>query len=121
LRSKEPQLLGFGFAFISISESVQLLEGRILADVSSSEKKPTQAFYDNSDSALSYSGQWSNNTVQGIPNSTVTAPFHQTVDEGASVRMNFSNASAVALYGSTNFGHELYSIVSWFDFFHVGC
>ncbi|KAJ6498542.1 hypothetical protein C8R47DRAFT_1068816 [Mycena vitilis] len=61
-------------------------------------------------SSLTYSGTWTNNTLQGIPNNTVTAPFHQTVDAGNSVRMNFSGAVAAALYATTNFGHGLYSV-----------
>ena len=62
-------------------------------------------------------GNWTSNTVQGIPNSSVTAPFHQTLDAGASVMMNVSKVVAIALHASTNFGHELYSVVSWFFFF----
>ncbi|KAJ7312929.1 hypothetical protein DFH08DRAFT_896216 [Mycena albidolilacea] len=76
----------------------------------SQQQVPTQVFYDNSDGAFSYTGNWTTSTVQGIPNSSVTAPFHQTLDAGASVKMNFSSAVAVALYGSTNFGHGLYSV-----------
>ncbi|KAF7369213.1 TPR-REGION domain-containing protein [Mycena venus] len=76
----------------------------------SHQQVPKDVFYDNFDSALTYSGNWTSNTVLGIPNSSVTAPFHQTLDAGANVKMNFSNAVAVALYGSTNFGHELYSV-----------
>ncbi|KAJ7267222.1 hypothetical protein C8J57DRAFT_1469510, partial [Mycena rebaudengoi] len=55
-----------------------------------SSEKPLPLFFDNSDSALTYSGQWSTSSVAGIPNSSVTAPFHQTLAEGASVSMNFS-------------------------------
>ncbi|KAJ6551179.1 hypothetical protein B0H19DRAFT_163324 [Mycena capillaripes] len=92
------QQVQFGSAIISSSAS------------SSGGQIPTQKFYDNTASALSYSGQWTNSTVQGIPNNTVTAPFHQTVDAGASVSMNISSAAAVALYASTNFGHDLFSV-----------
>jgi hypothetical protein len=74
-------------------------------------------FHDNFDTSLSYSGQWTTNTVQGIPNNTVTAPFHQTVDAGASAQMNFSSAVAVAVHASTNFGHGLYSVVSRHEYF----
>ncbi|KAJ6582160.1 hypothetical protein B0H19DRAFT_1061606 [Mycena capillaripes] len=71
---------------------------------------PAQVFYDNSDSALSYSGNWTSKTVQGIPNNTVNAPFHSTSDAGAGMRMNLTNVVAVTLYASTNFGHQLYSV-----------
>ncbi|KAJ7845563.1 hypothetical protein B0H13DRAFT_1463286, partial [Mycena leptocephala] len=57
-----------------------------------------------------YSGNWISKTVQGIPNDTVTAPFYLTVDAGASVRVNVRGAVAVALYASTNWGHQLYSV-----------
>jgi len=92
-----------------VNTTQQIGVSRVIVSASS-QKMPTEAFYDNSDSALSYAGNWTSNTVAGIPNSTVTAPFHQTLNAGASVKMNFSNAVAVALYGSSNFGHELYSI-----------
>ncbi|KAJ7240854.1 hypothetical protein B0H12DRAFT_1134292 [Mycena haematopus] len=81
------------------------------ATVTTSDQEiPTPVFHDNSDSALSYFGNWTSNTVQGIPNSSVTAPFHQTLNAGASVMMNFSSAVAIELYASTNFGHGLYSV-----------
>ncbi|KAF8201353.1 hypothetical protein K438DRAFT_1965849 [Mycena galopus ATCC 62051] len=81
------------------------------ANVTSSDQKiPTQVFHDNSDSALSYVGNWTTSTVHGIPNSSVTEPFHQTLDAGAAVTMNFSSSVAVGLYASTNLGHELYSV-----------
>ncbi|KAJ7097600.1 hypothetical protein C8R44DRAFT_748331 [Mycena epipterygia] len=92
--SNKTELLGFGRAVVSISD----------------RNSPSETFYDNSDSALVYSGQWSNTTVQGIPNATVTAPLHQTHAAGSSVTMNFSSAVAVALNASTNFGHGLYSV-----------
>ncbi|KAF7377456.1 hypothetical protein MSAN_00167400 [Mycena sanguinolenta] len=81
------------------------------ATVTSSDLKiPTPVFHDNSDGALSYFGNWTSNTVSGIPNSSVTAPFHQTLDAGANVMMNFSSTVAIAVHGSTNFGHGLYSV-----------
>ncbi|KAJ7856311.1 hypothetical protein B0H13DRAFT_1902759 [Mycena leptocephala] len=41
---------------------------------------------------------------------TVTAPFHETVHAGHSIRTNFSGALAVAIYASTNHGQEIYSV-----------
>ncbi|KAJ7911620.1 hypothetical protein B0H13DRAFT_2008975 [Mycena leptocephala] len=93
--SSTTQQLGFSHAVVSASPG---------------GKTSTQVFHDNFDTSLSYSGQWTTNTVQGIPNNTVTAPFHQTVDAGASAQMNFSSAVAVAVHASTNFGHGLYSV-----------
>ncbi|KAJ7220698.1 hypothetical protein GGX14DRAFT_515053, partial [Mycena pura] len=88
------QMLGFTEAIVSTSD----------------QPTPIQTFYDNPNAALSYSGQWTYDTVSGIPNSSVTAPFHQSLNAGSGVFFNFSNATAIALYGSTNFGHELYSV-----------
>ncbi|KAJ7489165.1 hypothetical protein FB451DRAFT_1125416 [Mycena latifolia] len=88
------ELLGFGHAVVS----------------SSDQQLPVETFYDNSNSALSYTGRWTSMTVKGIPNSTVTAPFHRALGVGSSVTMNFSSAVAIALYGSNNFGHLLYSV-----------
>ncbi|KAJ7472448.1 hypothetical protein B0H11DRAFT_2039051 [Mycena galericulata] len=90
------EMMAFGHAIVStVDQSV-----------------PKETFYDNSNSALTYFGQWSNPnpTVDEIPNSTVTAPFHQTLDAGSGFAMNFTNTVAIALYASTNFGHELYSV-----------
>ncbi|KAJ7444553.1 hypothetical protein B0H11DRAFT_437894 [Mycena galericulata] len=94
--SNESQLMAFGYAIVStVDQSV-----------------PKETFYDNSNSALTYFGQWENPnpTIDGIPSSTVTVPFHQTLDAGSGVTMGFPNSVAVALYASTNFGHELYSV-----------
>ncbi|KAJ6482526.1 hypothetical protein C8R45DRAFT_1001750 [Mycena sanguinolenta] len=88
----------------------QLMEFTGATVTSSDQKIPTPVFHDNFESALSYFGNWTTNTVSGIPNSSVTAPFHQTLDAGANFMMNFSSAVAIALHGSTNFGHGLYSV-----------
>ncbi|KAK7023138.1 hypothetical protein R3P38DRAFT_2957713 [Favolaschia claudopus] len=90
---------------------VSYLMGFGRAEVTTSDQKmPTQVFRDNSDSIFSYSGHWTTDAVQGIPNSSVTSPFHQTLDYGASVIMNFSRAGAIALYGTTNYSNGLYSV-----------
>ncbi|KAJ7040975.1 hypothetical protein C8F04DRAFT_1081231 [Mycena alexandri] len=89
------QQLGFSHAVVSTSD----------------QTPPTQVFWDNTNPAVVYLGQWTNSTIQGIPNSSVTAPFHQTLDVGAGAKMNFSDAVAIAVYASTNFGHGLYSVV----------
>ncbi|KAJ7195770.1 hypothetical protein GGX14DRAFT_403735 [Mycena pura] len=44
------------------------------------------------------------------PQMTVTAPFHETVHAGDSIRTNFSSALAVADYASINYGQEIYSV-----------
>ncbi|KAJ7176804.1 hypothetical protein C8R46DRAFT_1346756 [Mycena filopes] len=88
------QQLGFSHAVVSTSD----------------QTPPTQVFWDNTSPAVTYAGQWTNSTVQGIPNSSVTAPFHQTLYAGDTAKMNFSGAVGIAVYGSTNFGHQLYSI-----------
>ncbi|KAJ7472447.1 hypothetical protein B0H11DRAFT_1919402 [Mycena galericulata] len=92
--SNKSQLMAFGYAIVSTVD----------------QSMPKETFYDNSNSNLTYFGQWSNNTVDGIPNSTVTVPFHQTLDAGSGFTMNFTETVAIALYASTNFGHELYSV-----------
>ncbi|KAJ7779190.1 hypothetical protein B0H16DRAFT_808419 [Mycena metata] len=95
ITSNTTQQLGFSHAVVSTSD----------------QTSPTQVFWDNTNPAVEYLGQWTNSTVQGIPNSSVTAPFHQTLDVGASAKMNFSDAVAIAVYASTNYGHQLYSVV----------
>ncbi|KAJ6598214.1 hypothetical protein DFH09DRAFT_55045 [Mycena vulgaris] len=96
---------------ISKASGVSEQLGFARAVVSASDQKViTEAFYDNSDSALSYPGSWENKTINGIPNVTVTAPFHLSSGLGSSVTMNFTSAVAIALYGSTTVGHVLYSV-----------
>jgi hypothetical protein len=114
-------VLGFNHAVVSISELVHhdamACYSRLIVYLGScSQRIPTETFYDNSNTALSYAGRWANMTVEGIPNNTVTAPFHRALDAGSSVAMNFSNAVAIALYASTNIGHLLYSVVSFARF-----
>ncbi|KAJ7770290.1 hypothetical protein DFH07DRAFT_768798 [Mycena maculata] len=96
------------YVTLTVSNGTQPLKFK--SAIVSTVGNPAQVFYDNSNSALAYSGQWTSQTVQGIPNSSVSVPFHQTLNTGASVTMNFANAVALALYASVNFGHGLYSV-----------
>ncbi|KAJ7182840.1 hypothetical protein C8R43DRAFT_1054843, partial [Mycena crocata] len=92
--SKQAEVVQFGRAVVSTSD----------------QTAPTEIVHDNLNGNISYSGQWITKTVAGIPNSSVTTPFHMTPVQGSSLTMNFSSAVAVALYASTNTGHGLYSI-----------
>lgn len=78
-----------------------------------SENPPSPIFYDNSNTAsLEYSGTWTNGTMNGVPNVTISAPFKQTTSQGASVSLSFGNATAVAVKGMTGLINGLYSVVS---------
>ncbi|KAJ7164770.1 hypothetical protein C8R43DRAFT_988380 [Mycena crocata] len=73
---------------------------------------PTEAFYDNTDTTmLAYTGNWVQQTNSGIPNATVTHPYHTTSDGTASVSMNIGpGAAGVSLWGMTNWGNWVYSV-----------
>ncbi|KAJ6489915.1 hypothetical protein C8R45DRAFT_1138813 [Mycena sanguinolenta] len=72
---------------------------------------PTEAFYDNTDTArLTYTGAWSTPSAPGIPNTSVEHPWHET-DNSASVSMQIGQgAVAVSLWGMTNWGNWIYSV-----------
>ncbi|KAJ6618194.1 hypothetical protein B0H10DRAFT_1268239 [Mycena sp. CBHHK59/15] len=93
-----------------ITQQLGLNKAIITTSSGASQKAPQSVTYENSDSALTYSGQWTTTSVAGIPSATAAVPFHQTLGQGSSVVMNFSGATALALHASTNFGHLLYSV-----------
>ncbi|KAJ7024352.1 hypothetical protein C8F04DRAFT_1401156 [Mycena alexandri] len=73
---------------------------------------PSELFYDNTDTTIfKYTGDWSSGTGPGIPNSTVTHPFRQTLAQGSSVELDIDiGAVAVALWGVGNWGNGLYNV-----------
>ncbi|KAJ7750231.1 hypothetical protein B0H16DRAFT_1887848 [Mycena metata] len=73
---------------------------------------PSELFYDNTDITMfKYNGDWSSGTGPGIPNSTVTHPFHQTFAQGSSVELDIDiGAVAVALWGVGDWGNGLYNV-----------
>ncbi|KAJ6489876.1 hypothetical protein C8R45DRAFT_992047 [Mycena sanguinolenta] len=73
---------------------------------------PTEAFYDNTDTArLTYTGVWSTPSAPGIPNTSVEHPWHETADNSASVSMQIGQgAVAVSLWGMANWGSWIYSV-----------
>ncbi|KAJ7772180.1 hypothetical protein B0H16DRAFT_1512575 [Mycena metata] len=73
-------------------------------------KKPTSAFYDNTDKSLTYSGTWKSGSAAGIPNATVTHPFEQTKTAKSSVSMTFTGAVGVAINGPVLWGDWVYSV-----------
>ncbi|KAK7044364.1 hypothetical protein R3P38DRAFT_3176627 [Favolaschia claudopus] len=72
---------------------------------------PTEAFYDNLDTAhISYSGTWTTPAYSGIPNTSVTHPFH-TTDASASATMQIGRgAVGVSLWGMANWGNWVYQV-----------
>lgn len=78
----------------------------------SSSSPPGTLTYDNQNTtAITYTGNWTpDKVVSGVPSSSSSAPFHTTSDFGASASLNFCGR-AVAVYGSTTFGHGQYSVV----------
>ncbi|GBE77513.1 hypothetical protein SCP_0103880 [Sparassis crispa] len=75
-------------------------------------QEPIPVVYNNSDyEVLQYDGTWTVPTVvAGIPNTSDPSPFHQTVQYGSSVSMNFTGASAVIVKGPRNWGHAGYNV-----------
>ncbi|KAJ7109787.1 hypothetical protein C8R44DRAFT_262934 [Mycena epipterygia] len=73
---------------------------------------PAELFYDNTDiSMLKYTGAWSSSTAQGIPNASVTHPWQETFDAGASVAMDIGlGAVGVSFWGMANWGNWLYNV-----------
>lgn len=69
--------------------------------------------YDNTNTTgLNYTTGWSIASGHGIPNASVSAPFHTTKIKGTSVSVNFSGGEAVAVNGPSNWGNWQYSVVS---------
>ena len=96
------------------SASDQILSfsgGLVLSVANGTLSTPTTDTYDNQNTSISYSGTWqANKTASGIPSAQSELPFHTTSEQGASAHLNFAGR-AVAVYGSTTFGHGLYTIV----------
>ncbi|KAJ7621354.1 hypothetical protein FB45DRAFT_1006664 [Roridomyces roridus] len=93
------------------SNSSQVLQFGSAIVTDSTTSSPTPKIVDNADSALEYYGSWTTSTAQGVPNSSVSLPFHQTLSVGSGFTMQLPVSTvAVALYASTNFGHGLYSV-----------
>ncbi|KAF7302652.1 TPR-REGION domain-containing protein [Mycena chlorophos] len=75
------------------------------------DESPFELFYDNTDqSVLTYTGAWSPHNAPGVPNATVSHVWQQTVDQGASVSMQISDAVGVAIHGMTDWGGWLYDV-----------
>ncbi|KAJ7610921.1 hypothetical protein FB45DRAFT_942030 [Roridomyces roridus] len=68
---------------------------------------PAEEFFDNTDtSVLRYSGDWTPGSAPGIPNATVSHPWQETFDAGASVSMDIGvGAVGVSLWGMANWGN----------------
>ncbi|KAJ7109800.1 hypothetical protein C8R44DRAFT_800587 [Mycena epipterygia] len=73
---------------------------------------PAELFYDNTDtSMLKYSGNWSSAHAPGIPNASVSHPWQETFDAGASVTMDIGlGAIGVSLWGLADWGNWLYTV-----------
>ncbi|KAJ7729553.1 hypothetical protein B0H14DRAFT_3617270 [Mycena olivaceomarginata] len=72
---------------------------------------PTQSFYDNTDTTrLNYTGTWSTPSAAGIPNTSVTHPWHQTKDSGGVSMQIGRGAQSVEVRGMANWGNWLYSV-----------
>ncbi|KAJ7687360.1 hypothetical protein B0H17DRAFT_1180834 [Mycena rosella] len=73
---------------------------------------PVEVFYDNLDTiVLNYAGDWGTSTADGIPNATVTHPWHNTSILGASVSMDIEvGAVGVSLWGMANWGNWIYTV-----------
>ena len=68
---------------------------------------------DNQDNAtLQYYGNWTDQIDAQVPNRTDPRPFKKTSSSGSSVSLEFNNTIAVAVYGSRNWGHWTYNVVS---------
>ncbi|KAG6851343.1 hypothetical protein H0H93_005741 [Arthromyces matolae] len=75
-----------------------------------SASSPSPKFYDSNDTSFVYNGTWSLQTQSGVPNATVTVPFHQTTQENASVSFSFTGADAVVVKGLSDSENGLYSV-----------
>lgn len=83
----------------------------VSSPLGSDQNPPSPRFYDNSDTAsLFYSGAWSINNVNGVPNSTISAPFHVTTESGASASLSFTGGIAVVVRGMMGSENGLYSV-----------
>lgn len=68
---------------------------------------------DNSDTnTINYLGSWASLTDPGVPSVPNPKPFQSTAVAGDQLAFSFTG-SAVAVYGSSNFGHGEYSVVSF--------
>ncbi|KAJ7582552.1 hypothetical protein C8J56DRAFT_222548 [Mycena floridula] len=76
----------------------------------SGQKQLESKFIDNSDTAVSYSSDWTVASAKNIPNTTTPTPFHTSTKNGDTVSLTFQNASAIAVNGAANWGSWLYSV-----------
>ncbi|KAG6846092.1 hypothetical protein H0H87_006456 [Tephrocybe sp. NHM501043] len=60
---------------------------------------------------FTYSGSWAAQTQNGVPNATVSAPFHQTTQVDASLSFSFSGANAIVVKGLSSSENGIYSVV----------
>lgn len=110
--SFHPWQIARGHSFLTLLGSQPALQtlltsSRWLRRLSS----PNTVTYDNQNTSFVYSGNWqANKTASGIPSTQSELPFHTTSEKGASAHLNFTGRS-VAVYGSTTFGHGLYTVV----------
>ncbi|KAG6811568.1 hypothetical protein H0H92_006817 [Tricholoma furcatifolium] len=75
------------------------------------EGSPSPTFYDSTNTTLfMYAGDWTSQTQNGVPNSTVTAPFYQTTQVNASVLFAFNGAEAVVVKGLATSENGMYSV-----------
>ncbi|OCH94098.1 hypothetical protein OBBRIDRAFT_852240 [Obba rivulosa] len=71
---------------------------------------PIPYIYDNQNSSLVYTGNWSFPNNDGhIPNTSHPVPFHKTVAYASSVSLNFTGV-AIAVNGSRDWGHWTYNV-----------
>ncbi|KAK7044365.1 hypothetical protein R3P38DRAFT_161857 [Favolaschia claudopus] len=72
---------------------------------------PKESFYDNLDTAhINYSGTWTTPTAAGIPNTSVTHPWHTTKETASATMEIGKGAVGVSLWGMANWGNWVYQV-----------
>jgi hypothetical protein len=85
--------------------------GALIFSTTSGNTAPVPMRYDNNNSsALAYSNGWSLASARGIPNSTVTIPYHTTSEQGSSVSFAFHAAAGIEIQGMTSADSGQYTV-----------
>lgn len=72
---------------------------------------PTIVTFDNSNvTAVQYVGNWSSKSDAHVPNASHPVPFHVTTSSESYASFNFTGGIGVAINGSKNCGHGVYTI-----------
>ncbi|EMD42322.1 hypothetical protein CERSUDRAFT_102669 [Gelatoporia subvermispora B] len=85
-------------------------DGATVTTVLDQTTLPVPVVFQNTNTSLTYTGNWSVDRINNIPSAANPAPYHETSVSGASVSLEFGNAVGVAINGTRNWGNWIYNV-----------